>query len=86
MKAMIRISYRVSPDFSYNLIIVCGGNGCKRVIKYNVEMRGYGPSMKVKGENHHVRVNMAEPKEYPTTTLRCPFGDTRLPFYEAYVP
>ena len=63
-----------------------GGNGCKHVIKGNVELRGYGPSMKVKGENHHVRVNMAEPKEYPTTTLRCPFGDTRLPFYEAYVP
>ena len=62
MKAMIRISYRVSPDFSYNLIIVCGGNGCKRVIKYNVEMRGYGPSMKVKDDTHHGRVKTSEPK------------------------
>ena len=75
MKAIIRISYHVSPDFRYNLLIVCGGNGCKHIIKYNMELRGYGTSMKVKYETHHGRVKMAETKEYPTTTARCPFGD-----------
>ena len=57
MKESIRISYRVGPDFRYNLLIVCGGNGCKPVIKDNVEMRGDGLSMKFKYETHHGRVN-----------------------------
>ena len=62
---------------------MCIGNGCKHVIKDNVELRGYGPSMKVKDEAHRVRVNTAEPKEDRATTARCPFGDIRPPFFEA---
>ena len=80
MKESIRISYRVGPDFRYNLLIVCGGNGCKRVTKDNVELRGYGPSMKTKDYTHHGRVRTSETKEYPVTTARFPFGDMRPPF------
>ena len=53
MKAIIRISYHVSTDFRYNLLIVCRVNGCKHVIKENVELGGYGPSMKVKDDTNH---------------------------------
>ena len=80
MKSSIRISYHVSPDVRYNLLSVCGGNGCKPVIKYNVELRGYRPSMKVKNETHYGRVNTAEPKEYPVTTVRCALGGMIPPF------
>ena len=77
MKASIRIRYHVSTDFRYNLLIVCRVNGCKNVIKDNVELRGYGLSMKVKDDTHHVRVKMDELKEELTTTERCPFEDNR---------
>ena len=62
MKARIIISYHVSLYFRYNPIIVCGGNGCKNFIKYNVVLMGYVPSMKVKYDTQHGRVNTAEPK------------------------
>ena len=80
MKASIRIRYHVSTDFRYNLLIVCRVNGCKNVIKDNVELMGYGNSMKVKDEIQHGRVNIAEPKEDPATIVRCPFGNIRPPF------
>ena len=74
------ISYHGSPYFRYNLLIVCGGNVCKHVIKDRMEMRGYGPSMKVKDETHHGIVKTAEPNEDPMMTVRCPFGDMVPPF------
>ena len=74
------ISYHISPYFRYNLLIVCGGKDCKNVIKDNVELMGYGNSMKVKDEIQHGRVNIAEPKEDPATIVRCPFGNIRPPF------
>ena len=61
--------------FRYNLLILCGGNGCKHAIKDNAELRGYGQSMKGKDETHHVGAKIAEPKEDPVTTARCTFGD-----------
>ena len=65
MKASIRIIYHVSLYFSYNLLIVFGGSGCKHVIKDNVELRGYGPIMNIKDETHHGIVKKAKPKEDP---------------------
>ena len=80
MKERIRISYHVTPDFSHNLLIVCKGNGCKHVTKYNTELRRYGLSIKVKDDTHYGRLKTAEPKEDPATTERCTFGDTRPQF------
>ena len=80
MKSSIRISDHVSPDFRYNLLMVCGDNGCKIFIKDNLEMRVNGPSVNVKDNTQHVRLKMDQPKEYSTTTVRCTFEDMRHPF------
>ena len=61
MKAIIRIIYHISPYFRYNLLIVCGGNGCKHIIKDNVELRGDVPSVKGKNETHRGIVKTYEP-------------------------
>ena len=82
MKSSISISYHFSPYFRYNLLIVCGGNSFKHVIKYNKELRGDGPSMKVKYDIHNGRVEMPEPKEDPVMAAGCPFVDIRPPFME----
>ena len=77
MKEKIRISYNVHLYFRHNILIVYGGNGFKHVIRENMELRGYGLSMKVKADTHHVRVKMTELKEYRKTTDRCLFEDKR---------